>query len=255
MSNKLLLNYHDAVIYASDLSILECPTAWLNDACILYQMTRLQHSFGVSKGGQQPDLLFLDPSVISYLMHQCDQNDDDFLEQVSSLYQAWDIPSKSKIFVPINDQFNQSRVAFSRPGGGSHWSLLLWTINNRSEDFGQFGSNFYHFDSSNGYNASAAICVSQKLMKVLHCNVPSAKAEISATVIECKTPQQNNGYDCGVFLLGFSQVLSSNDLNKNLFSKQEFEHALDKYASGTHFASDLRKTIANDIRTLVSNGY
>ena len=255
MTNKLVLNYHDAVIYASDLSILECSTAWLNDACIHYQMTRLQHTFGRSEGGRQPDLLFLDPSVVSYLIHQCDENDDNFLEQVSSLYQAWDVPTKSKIFVPINDQFNKSRVEFSRPGGGSHWSLLLWTINNCSEDLGRWDSNFYHFDSSKGYNASAAIRVSEKLMKVLHCNVSIAKTEISANVIECKTPQQNNGYDCGLFLLGFSQVLSSNDLPSDKISKQQFEHALYQYASGTHFASELRKTIASDICKLLSKGY
>ena len=38
-----LLNYHDAVVYPSDLALLDSPTAWLNDACINFQMTRLQH--------------------------------------------------------------------------------------------------------------------------------------------------------------------------------------------------------------------
>ena len=38
-----LLNYHDAVIYPSDLEILDSPTAWLNDAIIHFQLTRLQH--------------------------------------------------------------------------------------------------------------------------------------------------------------------------------------------------------------------
>jgi hypothetical protein len=42
-NHHLLLNYHDAVIYPSDLEILDSPTAWLNDAIIHFQLTRLQH--------------------------------------------------------------------------------------------------------------------------------------------------------------------------------------------------------------------
>jgi hypothetical protein len=67
MTDKLLFNYHDAVIYASDLSILDCPTAWLNDACIHFQMTRLQHKRQEGKvnyEANQPVMktdLFLDP--------------------------------------------------------------------------------------------------------------------------------------------------------------------------------------------------
>ena len=38
-----LFNYHDAVIYPSDLGILDSPSAWLNDAVIHFHMTRLQH--------------------------------------------------------------------------------------------------------------------------------------------------------------------------------------------------------------------
>lgn len=69
MEDKLLLNYHDAVLYESDLSLLECPTAWLNDAIIHFHLTRLQHnmqpdSSSSSSLGEQIDL-FLDPCVQS----------------------------------------------------------------------------------------------------------------------------------------------------------------------------------------------
>ena len=36
-----LLNYHDAIIYPSDLALLDSPSDWLNDAVINFQMTRL----------------------------------------------------------------------------------------------------------------------------------------------------------------------------------------------------------------------
>ena len=71
MSNHLL-NYHDAIIYPSDLALLDSPSDWLNDAVINFQMTRLQHER--RKSGQkrhrdddgevvvnQLEDLFLDP--------------------------------------------------------------------------------------------------------------------------------------------------------------------------------------------------
>jgi hypothetical protein len=70
---RLLVNYYDAVIYTSDLSILDSSTAWLNDACINFQLTRLQQrqrerSSSVSVVNDEQDgitveeqYLFLDP--------------------------------------------------------------------------------------------------------------------------------------------------------------------------------------------------
>ncbi len=43
-ADDLLVNYHDAVIYPSDLALLDSPTDWLNDASINFQMRRLQHT-------------------------------------------------------------------------------------------------------------------------------------------------------------------------------------------------------------------
>ena len=67
--SKHLLNYHDAVIYPSDLALLDSHTARLNDACINFQMTRLQHRKVGEKRARKTDGtiidqledLFLDP--------------------------------------------------------------------------------------------------------------------------------------------------------------------------------------------------
>ena len=45
-----LLNYHDAIIYPSDLALLDSPSDWLNDAVINFQMTRLHER---RKSGQK----------------------------------------------------------------------------------------------------------------------------------------------------------------------------------------------------------
>lgn len=58
-ADDLLVNYHDAVIYPSDLALLDSPTDWLNDACINFHMRRLQHTQDETRdagkeGGRDP---------------------------------------------------------------------------------------------------------------------------------------------------------------------------------------------------------
>ena len=188
-------------------------------------------------------------------MHQCDEDDEDFRGEISNLHRTWDLSSKSykRVFVPINDQFSQSHAAFTRPGGGSHWSLLLWTIASNN-DIDLSIPTFYHFDSSSGYNASAASAVSRKLMKVLHCNLPASSDEIMFHVKECITPQQKNGFDCGVYLLGFAEGLTSvhDSAPADHCCQEKYEAALQVATSGSDFASILRGKIAADIRGLIS---
>lgn len=211
-------------------------------------------------------------SVISYLMHQCDEEDED---ELTSLNHAWKLlklcskqgadgdnkePPKSttfqRLFVPINDQYAHSKSCFAIPGGGSHWSLLIWDI--VATSYSDFRSNklhvesmYYHFDSSSGYNASAAKAVSVKLHKVLCCVSSSIFIENVdlKNPVECTTPQQTNGYDCGVFMLAVAGALSCDGSGEN---KEEFERTIRTYfdGMGDNFALTLRKQIADNIRQL-----
>lgn len=60
---QYLFNYHDADIYSSDLAILDSPTAWLNDAVLHFQLTRLEQFHQDYTGGHSENL-FLDPYVL-----------------------------------------------------------------------------------------------------------------------------------------------------------------------------------------------
>lgn len=60
---QMLVNYCDAVIYPSDLALLDSPTAWLNDAIIHFQLTRLEQFHQDYTGGHSENL-FLDPYVL-----------------------------------------------------------------------------------------------------------------------------------------------------------------------------------------------
>jgi Ulp1 family protease len=190
-------------------------------------------------------------------MHQCDEDDEDFRDEISNMHQAWQLSSAShkRVFVPINDQFNASRTAFAKPGGGSHWSLLLWTVSKNPSPSSIPSCTFYHFDSSSGYNTTAALAVSQKLMKVLYCGTKTDPIHIGAAdVNECKTPQQCNAYDCGVFLLGFAEALSSaKDDFTPKYCKEKYEDTVSSFASRDEFAVKLRRRIYEDIRTLLAS--
>ena len=148
----LVLNYHDAVLYGSDVALLESSTAWLNDACVHFFLTFLQQRYA--------QVQFFDPSVITFLMHQCDQEDlVEFSQGIDK--------SRSPLVIPINDAHASS--AWKTPGGGAHWSLLVLQ--------GEHGS---HFDSVEGNNRGVAQAVARKFQDVLGRKI---------SVDEIKTPQ------------------------------------------------------------------
>ena len=88
-----------------------------------------------------------------------------------------DPSSRSFIIFAVND--NVSTAA-----GGSHWSLCVFS---RAEN------RFYHFDSSSKANASACFSLVKILKQCLDCE--------SAEIINVACLQQNNSYDCGIFVL------------------------------------------------------
>lgn len=61
-----VLSYHDAILYSSDVRLFKAPN-WLNDSCINFYLRYLEHE--ECKG--RPDLLFMDPAVVSCMMIQC----------------------------------------------------------------------------------------------------------------------------------------------------------------------------------------
>jgi sentrin-specific protease 8 len=179
LPNGLFLNYNDAVLYGSDMALLDSPTAWLNDACIHFYQTVLAEQ----QEHQNSSVTFMDPSVVTFLIHQCDEEDlQDFsgsLDRESEMY-----------VISINDGHVSSSTAWRRPGAGSHWSLLVILQ----------GPVYLHFDSVNGGNAPAAQAVTRVFSNVL-----GHKRDILVT--EVNTPQQRNGFDCGLHALGAAEVL------------------------------------------------
>lgn len=282
MTNKLILNYlGDAVVYSSDLYLLDCPTEWLNSDLIHFHFLRLQNephlvvgSDTKSRKDSNIDCLFLDPTVLSYIMHQLDEDDED---EVSNLLSAWKLPPQNndakqqqheikRIFVPINDQHKSSHMSYTpQYAGGTHWSLLVIdiTIASTSEHCETKPEvRFYSFDSHRGYNISAAKAVANKMYRLFKQHYSSLERDgvTNENVIDCEAPQQNNGYDCGLYTLGFAEALlrfsnesgsgSSNGFLDEKTRESAFTSYMNDMGGQAHFASNLRRCIGDDIRKL-----
>lgn len=267
--NPLLLNYHDACIYKSDLRLVESPTEWLNDACINFQMTRLQQKRSATRRANEcggGPLLFLDPAVVSYMMHQCDEDDladlgrswgTDLQRMVDGDHSSEDGCRLCGLLVPVNDH---NAAAELTVGGGNHWSMLLVVLSYSSHSKAGEGEKcvvdqLMHFDSHGRCNATAAQAVSSKICRAFSlCNDNNATATPpnKVTLTHCSTPQQTNGHDCGIFALGAAEALSEHWRGGNIMA-QDMENALKSFvsaSSGDEFAKTMRQKIGQDIRDL-----
>jgi len=227
--DELVMNYHDACIYGRDLKLLESDSSsWLNDACIHYYLTRLQQQYPNKQ-------LFMDPSVVSFLMHQCEED-----EELLDLWRGYDFACFHRIFVPIND--NMASSHWTTPGLGTHWSLLVVMME-------ESVPSYYHFDSVPGGNAYAAQAVAAKWQQLWQVATTTGQNDLGqAKVCECRAPRQTNGYDCAVHLLATAQALSSS-------SSDDLEAVVDEQVGNglredPNFCANLRQFVADDIRQL-----
>jgi len=199
MGDRVILSYHDCVIRASDLSLLEGRN-WLNDSLISFWLEHLQHEdFGGSTR-----FLFVSPEV-TQLIKMGDPNElPIFLDPLEARH-------KEYIFLPVND--NASVCA----SGGSHWSLLVYS---------KYDSKWYHFDSQRGSNYSAASRLVHRLNTYLNRDNPATRV---ATLIDANCTQQDNSYDCGAFVMIYAQragqmAMKSLPLGTCMVDRQEANH-------------------------------
>lgn len=246
--NELVINYHDAVIYGSDLKLLLHRTEWLNDTCIHFFFTFLEQRQPNSKT-KRYRTYFMDPSVISFFMHQCVDDDDidDFLQMFHETHEDGnnddDGNKKSsrnrRMFIPVNDNMAND-ANWQIPSSGNHWSLLVitWSYgdenNTTSTSTSKSSSsvpNFWHFDSmSRSGNHRAASHIMEKFNKYLfsksksslpyssnHNDDNNVPAPPVPTLIEASCPKQWNGYDCGVHVLVavklFSEIVDDEEVD------------------------------------------
>ncbi|CAI5475618.1 unnamed protein product [Closterium sp. Yama58-4] len=216
-----VLSFGDVLLRACDVATLE-PSQWLNDKIIEFYFEYLSRTLlaasdpsasaagaaagtasssaggassssfgagGAAAGGaargegtsSSSAVLLVGPSV-SFWLNIC-PSDDDVTETMAPL----GVESKELIALAVNDNNDPTL-----PEAGSHWSLLLFIRSRRL---------FLHFDSAGSHNLEAAKGLAEKLQALLGVTVTDD------TFQSASTPQQLNGYDCGVYVLAIAKAL------------------------------------------------
>ncbi|CEG36357.1 ubiquitin1-specific protease [Plasmopara halstedii] len=176
---KQVLKYHDVQLYESDVALFT-GSQWLNDNAINFYLQYLTQTV------VPHDMLLMDPAVVSCLLHQC-KDEDEYKELADGL----DLKSKRICLIPVTDNVTLG-------GKSSHWSLLVYR-----------NGDFQHFDSSSGHNKTAAQRVANSFKSILQAAGRSDELKDFTRVQEVQdAPQQQNSYDCGVYVLIAAEFIS-----------------------------------------------
>ncbi|KAG5335833.1 SENP8 protease, partial [Acromyrmex heyeri] len=182
--NDIVLSYHDYLLRTSDVALLE-RNDWLNDIIIGFYFEYLNQQYRKDNKSQ---LLFIGPEVAQLLKMQDSSQYNIFLDPIEATNYDF-------IFFPLND-------CDSNEAGGSHWSLLVYS---RMEKM------CYHFDSSSGINGFSAKKLARKVTKYF-----LEKQERKYIEMDC--PQQNNNYDCGLYVLCLADIISRHAIKNSKVS-------------------------------------
>ncbi|XP_043693887.1 NEDD8-specific protease 1 [Telopea speciosissima] len=175
--NEKILNYNDVILRRSDLDILSGPH-FLNDRIIELYFSYLASCY------HSKDILLVPPSI-SFWLTNCPE-----LESLKDFTEPLKLPDKKLIILVVN---NNDEVTMAE--GGTHWSLLAYERSTNT---------FVHHDSIAGSNSLHA----KRLRKALLGFIGSSCSETDGRYLEyTDTPQQTNGYDCGLYVLAIAKVI------------------------------------------------
>ncbi|MHC2278962.1 hypothetical protein ACVME8_005605 [Bradyrhizobium diazoefficiens] len=152
------------------------PEEWLGDEHILADFTLLRHELERDNPILRGQTRFVDPLIAHQLRVGADDVRESALQHV--LYDRYGNDTAEFLFLPVIDASKTSR--------GTHWSLLLVDRRDRQRPVA------YHYDSFGGRNDNDAAMLADRL------NASQYPASIG---------QQQNGYDCGVFVVGGTREL------------------------------------------------
>lgn len=162
-----ILSYHDVLLRSSDVALLDGPF-WLNDNIIAFWMQYLEKDVYKESVAE---VAFVSPDVVQLIKLGVG---GDLREELQSL----SLEDKDLILMPVNDCMDLDMP------GGCHWSLLVYHKDSKK---------FEHYDSSKRSNAHHAARIASMLKPLLFLE--------QVEVLEINCAQQNNSYDCGLYVL------------------------------------------------------
>lgn len=179
----------DVKVYAEDVETL-APGCWLNDAVIAYLFEHFSRQ-------PQPGVVLLEPPATFTAAMVGDATALREMWSVSSTPGATPLTAQllaaDIVLMPVSNN-DDSMVA----GGGGHWSLLVFR--RRAASCG--APRFEHYDSMEQANAPSAKLIMSACAPLLF-----DKAPARLQLVRMTSPQQENGFDCGVYALAVAELL------------------------------------------------
>lgn len=157
------------------------PRRWLTDASIASIYSLLASRTLVD--GLPDAVLLLDPATAFWFTMA------ESTEELEEAKKALRLHDRQLVLCPVNDSRDGGRT-----DGGSHWSLLVCWSHERGADL-----RFRYYDSS-----SNAV-VGKSLFQAETLAIRLAGQPVQVTLGDCA--QQENGFDCGVYVLLFSEII------------------------------------------------
>ena len=189
--DKIVLSYHDCLLRQSDIDLLLGPN-WINDSLIGFYYEYLEKNLESSKSSE---ILYASPEL-TQLIKLTDPS------QISIFLEPLDASEKKFIFFPLNNCERRDST------GGSHWSLLV---------FSKVENTFFHFDSFKRSNEGIARDFARNLGTYF------LRKELGKFV-ETDCPQQENYFDCGLFVMCITDVLTEYVLNNSKMKGYNLEN-------------------------------
>lgn len=105
-------------------------------------------------------------------------------------------PTERFLLLPVSDRYSPSSPGHA--SAGSHWSLLLVDAASGAA---------FHLDSLGECNRSAAVAVNSSILKLVQpCHGRNSSSSPTPFKVDC-LQQQENGSDCGIYVLLLSSLL------------------------------------------------
>lgn len=218
--DKVLLTYGSCCIKSSDISTLD-DYQYLNDLIISFYYEILTKKYPCN------DIILIEPAVSMSIIVEEDLSIVD-----ECIFTPLKVKEKKFVFLPINDN---ERIEYKT--NGSHWALSVIDVEN---------SLYYYFDSM-----LSQIKNSKKSMK--KCEKLFKKKFHFVSGLETKF--QNNSFDCGMYVLAFTEELMKYIISKGASKECLNEIDFDKFFSESERVkgnfSNFRKEIKDIIYKLI----
>lgn len=230
--DKILLSYKSICLRQSDIACFE-NYRYLNDLSISFYYEVLAEKFS----RHELDFLLLDPSCVSTIFF------DDEISDLKDCFGALNFESRKVIFIPVND--TTDKYAY---GSGNHWALVVYFANSNT---------FYYLDSMKSYIKNTnEIC---RKISLLIGNGERKHPVIEEVAI---AKLQQNTFDCGVFVLNFTEVLMNflfgngnkfDSSGDGILKQLKIEEIIDEQNSGQKAITSKRTEIRDMVYSLMKN--